>query len=277
MNFIRNKLLTIVLVLCLVFTIFVGITANRGGNVGVIQGTIKSAITPIQKYVYITGQRISNVFYFISSIASTRKENIELKTQIQKLNQQLIDYDKYKRENDELNSQLNFKNTHQNFNLLGANIIGKVGDGWFSTLILDVGEKDGVKKGQYVVSGQGYVGQVIEASSNTSSVMTILDEKANIPGKISSTGEDGLISGVGGASGNKLCKMSFLSPDTKAKPGDLIVTSNIITDQSNLVQNNILIGSITLIEDEKANLTKVAYIKPAVDFSKIEKVMVVIK
>lgn len=277
MEFLKNKLLTIVLVLCLAFTIFVGITANKKDNTGIIQGAITSTITPVQKYIYIAGQRINNMFYYILSIASLRKENLRLNTEVQNLNQKLIEYERYKRENQELVSLLNLKNTYKNIKFSSANVIGKVGDNWFDIIIIDVGEEDGIKKGQYVVAGQGLVGQVIEVNKNTSKVLTILDEKSNIPGKISSTGEDGMVIGEGNSLKDKICKMDYLPLETKAKPGDLVVTSNIINNEDVLIPSDILIGTIIKVEEEKSNLMNAAYIKPAVDFSRLEKVLVVIK
>jgi rod shape-determining protein MreC len=277
MNFLKNKLLTIVLVLCLVFTIFVGITANKKGNTGVFQQIVTGAISPIQKYVYIAGQRISNMFYFVSSIATTRTENVDLKKQIQELKSRLIDYDRYKKENVELNSMLGYKNNNPNLMYINATVIGKVGENWFELLVLDVGKNEDVKTGEYVVNGQGLVGQITEVGINTCKVITILDEKANIPSKVSSTGEIGIVVGTDVSNINKLCKINYLPPDSKTKIGDLILTSNIIPEGSNLVQDNILIGTVTSIEDEKTNLIKAAYVKPAVDFMKLEKVMVIKK
>ncbi|SEF89834.1 rod shape-determining protein MreC [Caloramator fervidus] len=277
MDFIKNKLLTIVLVLCLAFTIFIGITAGHKGNTGLFQNIISITLQPIQKNLYKAGQRISNVFYFVSSIANLKKENDMLKKEVEELRLKLVDYDKVKRENQELNSLLNFKNSNANLKLIGANVIAKVGRDWFDVILIDVGAKDGVKKGQYVIAGNGFVGQIIEVNQNSSKVMTLLDEMANIPAKVSSTEEVGLVSGVKTINKDKQCKITLLPFDTKAKEGDLVVTTNIITEDSSLVQNDILIGKITYIEDEKPNLTKLAYIRPAVDFNKLEKVMVIIK
>ncbi|MCX7884471.1 MAG: rod shape-determining protein MreC [Caloramator sp.] len=277
MDFLKNKLLTIVLVLCLAFTIFVGITANKKDNTGIIQGAITSTITPVQKYIYIAGQRINNMVYYISSITSLRKENLRLNLEIQNLNQKLIEYERYKRENEELMSLLNLKNTHQNTKFVSSNVIGKVGENWFDILVIDVGEDEGIKKGQYVIASQGLVGQVIEVNKNTSKVLTILDEKSNIPGKVSSTGEDGMVVGEGNSLKDKMCKIDYLPLETKAKPGDIVVTSNIINNEDILIPSDIQIGTITKIEEEKSNLMNAAYIKPSVDFSKLQKVMVVIK
>jgi rod shape-determining protein MreC len=277
MDFIKNKLLTIVLVLCLAFTVFVGITANRGENSGTVQQTITSAITPIQKYIYLAGQRISNIFYFVNSIAVTRKENFQLKSELQGLNQKLIELERYKRENQDLNKILAFKNTRPDLTMIGANVVGKVGENWFNIIVIDRGEEDGIKKGNYVITGQGYVGQVIETSKSVSKVITILDEKANIPGKISSTGEEGLIKGASGSGKDKLCEIDFLPTDTKVKQGDLIVTSNIITNDGAISHENLLIGTVVQLGEDKSNLIKHAYVKPAVDFSKLENVMVIVK
>ena len=277
MNFLKNKLLTIVLVLCLVFTIFVGITANKKANTGIFQQIVTGAISPIQKYVYIAGQRVSNMFYFVSSIATTRSENIDFKNQIQELKSKLINYDRYKKENVELNSILTYKNTNPELQYTSATVIGKIGENWFNVLVLDVGKNEDVKNGEYVVNGMGLVGYVIDVGLNTCKVITILDEKANIPSKVSSTGEIGIVIGTGIYNKDKLCKINYLPADSKTKIGDLVLTSNIIPEGSSLVQDNVLIGTVTSVEEEKTNLIKIAYIKPAVDFLKLEKVMVIKK
>lgn len=277
MDFFKSKLLTIVLVLCLAFTIIIGVTANKKINGNSIQSAVSSVVSPVQKYVYIAGQRISSVFYFMTSLANSRKENIALKEQIDGLNSKLIDYDKCKSENDELESLLAFKTSRSDIKYKAANVIGKVGDNWFDMFILDVGESDGIKKGEYVVNGQGLVGQVYSVSKTTCDVISILDDKANIPAKVSSTGEDGMVSGITGNTNEQKCRLNYLTVDTKAAAGNFVVTSNIVSNENIIIPSDILIGTIEKVEDDKPNLSKTAYIKPAVNFSKVNKVMVIIK
>ncbi|MEG2337567.1 MAG: rod shape-determining protein MreC [Clostridium sp.] len=277
MNFIKNKLLTIVLVLCLAFTIFIGISANKGENTGVFQQVVTSVVEPIQKYVYTAGQRISSMFHYVTSLGTIRTDNEKLKSEVSTLNGQLIDLERYKRENEELKSMLNFKNSNPTENMVGARVIGKVGENWFNTLVIDKGSNDGIKKGQYVVTGTGFVGKVKEVTSTTAKIMTILDEKANIPVKISSTGEQAMVSGAGIASKSKQSKVRFIQPDSKIKPGDKILTSNVIADEDQLAKDNIIVGTVTSVEEEKTNFIKVAYISTEVDFSTIENVMVMVK
>lgn len=275
MNLLKNKLLTIVLVLCLAFTIFIGITANKRENKGVFQGVISSTITPIQRYIYLAGQRIGNIFYYVDSIRIAHRENVELKSQVKDLQGRLVEYDAFKRQNEDLNKLLGYKDNSKFQKLIPANVIGKTGENWFDILLLDVGESDGVMKDQYVVTSEGLVGKVIETSANTSKVMTILDERINIPATLSSNGEDGIVSGVRSSSLERSSKMFYLSVESKAKEGDLVVTSNIIKDESVYIPSGIIIGSVTKLVDEKPNLEKAVEIKPIVDFSKLEKVLII--
>ncbi|MEG0153400.1 MAG: rod shape-determining protein MreC, partial [Cellulosilyticaceae bacterium] len=206
-----------------------------------------------------------------------RTENDKLKGEVNTLNTKLIDLDRYKRENEELKSMLNFKNSNPTENMVGARVIGKVGENWFNTLVIDKGSNDGIKKGQYVVTGTGFVGKIKEVSPTTAKVMTILDEKANIPVKISSTGEQAMVSGASIATKSKQSKVRFIPPDSKIKVGDKILTSNVVVDEDLLAKDNIIVGTVTAVEEEKTNFIKVAYIKPEVDFSTIENVMVMVK
>ncbi|MEG0641097.1 MAG: rod shape-determining protein MreC [Clostridium sp.] len=277
MNFIKNKLLTIVLVLCLAFTVFIGISANRGENTGIFQEVVTSVVEPVQRYVYTAGQRIGSMFHYVTSLGSIRSENVKLKEEVNTLNKQVIELDRYKRENNELKTMVNYKNTKPQNNTIGASVIGRVGDNWFNTLIIDKGSKDGIKKGQYVVTGTGFVGKVKEVLGSTSKVITVLDEKANIPVKISSTGEQGMVSGASSSLKGKQAKVRFIPPESKIKVGDKVLTSNVVSSDDQLAEQDIIVGTVTKVEEEKSNFIKVAYIGTEVDFLTIENVMVIIK
>lgn len=277
MNFLKNKLLTIVLVLCLAFTIFIGLSANKGENTGTFQNVITTAVSPIQKYVNIAGQRISGLFSYVTSIGSMKTENEKLKKEVNDLKKKVVDIDKYKRQNTELESALKYKNENADKNMVAAKIVTRVGENWFYALVIDKGSNQGIKKGQYVVTGEGYVGKVKEVSANTSKVMCILDEKANIPVKISSTGDTGIASGMGVAAKDKQAKVGLIPIESKVKVGDVIVTANISSNENEIVHEGIIVGKVTKIQDEQKNLIKQLYIKPEVDFTKIENVMVIVK
>lgn len=278
MNFFKNKLLTIVLVLCLAFTIFIGLSANKGENTGTFQEVVSTALAPIQKYSYAAGQRISGVFSYITSIGSMKTENEKLQKEASDLKKKLVEFDKFKRENKELKSALKLKDANTNVNMLGANVIAKADDNWFYTFVINQGSNNGIKKDQYVVTGEGhFIGKIKEVSKNTSKVMSVLDEKANIPVKVQATGDTGIVSGIGVASTNKQAKVRLIPLESKVKVGDIITTSNITPDEDKVPYEGLIVGKVTKIEEEKKNFIKQLYIKPEVDLSKVENVIVIVR
>ncbi|WDC83864.1 rod shape-determining protein MreC [Caloramator sp. mosi_1] len=105
-------------------------------------------------------------------------------------------------------------------------------------------------------------------------MMTILDENSKLPVIINETAEEGLLIENNNST---LCKVAYLPSETKAVEGNIVITSNITSNPDVLVPSGIIVGFIEKIEYEKINLSKTAYIRPAVDFTKIKKVQVLVK
>jgi rod shape-determining protein MreC len=267
----QNKLLTIVVVLSLVFVVFIGVTASRKDRVSIFEGIVGNVITPVQKYLYIGGQRISNMFGFISNISVMSSENLELKSKVEELEKQLIDYQATKAENDRLREMLDFKDENKSYSYLGANVIGKGSGSWYDVFIIDKGSNQGVKKFYPVVTSKGLVGQVMETGPNWSKVMAIIDENSRVSGSVSRTGDQGMVQGMPGLNGDKNCKMMYLPVSSTAKSGDFVVTSGI----SKFFPKNIMIGTIVEVTDDMSNFVKSATIKPSIDFTKLEEVFVI--
>lgn len=270
-QFFQNKLLTIVILLSLVFVVFIGLTASRRDRVSVFEGIVGNILTPVQKYIYMGGQRISNLFGFVSNIANISRENEELKKRIDELEKEIVDYQTVKSENDRLRDMLNFKDENKSYSYLGANVIGKGSGNWYDVFIIDKGKNQGVKKYYPVVTSKGLVGQVMEVGPNWSKVMAIIDENSRVGASISRTGDQGIVQGVPGLNGDKNCKIMYLPPSSDIKKDDFVVTSGI----SRFFPKNILIGTVVEISDDSTNFVKSAVIKPSVDFTKLEEVFVI--
>lgn len=267
----QNKLLTIVILLSVVFVVFIGLTASRRDRVSIFEGIVGNVLTPVQKYLYMGGNRISNMFSFITNISTLNRENVELKSKVEELEKNLVDYQTTKAENERLREMLDFKNENKSYSYLGANVIGKGSDNWYDVFIIDKGSNQGVKRFYPVVTSKGLVGQVMETGPNWSKVMAIIDENSRVSGAVSRTGEQGMIQGMPGLNGDKNCKMMYLRVDSDIKAGDFVVTSGI----SKLFPKNIMIGTVVEVSDDMTNFVKSATIKPSIDFTMLEEVFVI--
>lgn len=267
----QNKLLSVVIVLSLVFIVFIGLTASKRDRVGIFEGVVGNVLNPVQKYLYIGGQRVNNLFSFIANISNIKQENDALKANNLELENKLVEYEATKAENEKLREMLDFKSENNQYSYLGANVIGKSSGNWYDVFIIDRGSNQGVKKYYPVVTGRGLVGQVMEVGPNWSKVLSVVDERSRVSGAISRTGEQGMIQGVSDLNGGKNLRMLYLPANADVQQGDFIVTSGI----SKFFPKNIKIGVVAEVVDDKAEFVKSVTVEPEVDFNKLEEVFVI--
>jgi rod shape-determining protein MreC len=269
----ENKLLTIVIILSIVFVVFIGVTASKRDRVSIFEGVVGNVLSPVQKYLYIGGQRINNLFSFISNISTIKNENDALKAQNIDLENKLVDYDTLKSENQRLKEMLSFKEQYKDgiYTYVGASVIGKGSGNWFDVFIIDKGTNQGIKKYYPVVTGKGLVGQVVDVGPNWAKVLSIVDEKSRVSGIVSRSGDQGMVQGTSDFAGEKNCRMLYLASTSDVQVGDNVVTSEL----SKFFPKNISIGTVLSVDSEKNDFTKSITIKPSVDFSKLQEVFVI--
>lgn len=146
----------------------------------------------------------------------------------------------------------------------------------FVRFTINKGSKDGVSKGDIVVQGvknadqsvvSGLIGQVTEVGFNYSKVSTILDQSHNISILFPSSKKYGVIN-------NRDAERFYgylLDAQTDVPVGEEIVTSGV----GGLYPRGLYIGSVSEVTLAQDGLTKTVSITPAVDFSKLYRVLVV--
>jgi len=112
-------------------------------------------------------------------------------------------------------------------------------------LIIDIGEKNGVKLNDPVVSNKGiFIGSINEVNSTTSRVDLITNSSSVVGGSILSTGETtGIISGGHGA----IIEMDFVPRTLNPNQNDTVITSGIDPK----IPRGLVIGLINNIHDEE--------------------------
>ena len=146
----------------------------------------------------------------------------------------------------------------------------------FVRFTINKGSKDGVSKGDIVVQGvknadqsvvSGLIGQVTEVGFNYSKVSTILDQSHNISILFPSSKKYGVIN-------NRDAERFYgylLDAQTDVPVGEEIVTSGV----GGRYPRGLYIGSVSEVTLAQDGLTKTVSITPAVDFSKLYRVLVV--
>ncbi|MSR90860.1 rod shape-determining protein MreC [Inconstantimicrobium porci] len=269
MKFLKNKLAVAIIVLSVSFLSLIIYSVKRDGSS--IAGISGTALNPIQKVFFTINSKIKNEFQYVINFSSIRKENNALKEQNIKLENELIEYDNLKEENEKLRSMLNFKNQRDEYNYIGANIIGLSGESFLNGYLIDKGTKNGIAKDMVIITGEGLVGKVIEAHDTWAKAESLINENIAVAGKVQSTKETGIVKGFTDSKKNNLAKIEQLPMTSAVKKGDVVATSML----GNSYPDGIRIGEVISVEEDKVKVMKTAVIKPYINFNKLQQVFVV--
>jgi rod shape-determining protein MreC len=207
----------------------------------------------------------------VRSIVSYRKnaaQNYDLKKDIDRLQQGLVSLEELRLENERLKKLLSFRRQSR-FKTVAAAVIARDPSNWVPSVIIDKGKKQGIDKDMAVITELGLVGKVVEVGSTTSKVILINDPDLNVPAMTQRSREIGVISGTILGS----CRMRYISLDADLEIGDKIITAGL----SQMFPKGIFIGEVVEIRTDPSGLMKLCLVKPAVNLSKIEEVLVILK
>jgi rod shape-determining protein MreC len=149
----------------------------------------------------------------------------------------------------------------------GAEIIGAAASPDFRTLTIDKGRRDGLRPDMAVIAPAGVVGRVVVPSTRSAKVQLLIDRNAAAGVLIERSRAQGVV--VGG--GDDRLQMQYVSEASDLVVGDLVVTSGIDT----IYPKGLVVGRIETVEKNGPAFKKIV-VKPAVDFTQLEEVLVVL-
>ena len=163
---------------------------------------------------------------------------------------------------------LSFKH-RLSYTVMPAELIGRDPSSWFKTILVDKGSSAGVRQGAGVITPYGVVGKVISVSPTTATVLLITDVNSAVDVVVKRTRSRGIIEGFGENS----CLLNYVLKADQLQEGDTIVTTGL----NNIYPKGMVIGKIQTLSQEKSGFFQSVVVVPAVDFSKLHEVMIVIK
>lgn len=196
------------------------------------------------------------------------RQNEILKKQSDFLKNRLNTYNELILENSRLKQILSFKQKSP-FRLTASRVIGQSPDSWSSSIVIDKGRFNGIRRDMTVITYLGLVGRIVEAQEFTSKVILISDPNIGISALSQRSRQEGLVSGTLGE--NLIMRYLPLEPDIKIN--DIIITSGL----NAVYPKGLLIGMVTALGREFSGLSSYAIIKPAVNLSDLEEVLVIVK
>ena len=142
-----------------------------------------------------------------------------------------------------------------------ARVIADGGAPFVRTVLLNAGQRDGIRRGQAVVNADGLVGRIAEVGARSARVLLLSDLNSRVPVLNSESAQRGVLSGDNSDWPN----LVFLPNQAHVGMGDRIVTSG----HGGLFPPGLPVGIVGSIRDRKVR------IQPFVDWHRLEYVRVV--
>lgn len=150
---------------------------------------------------------------------------------------------------------------------VAAQVIGQDASNLYRGVVLNKGERDGIRVDMGVMTPAGVVGRVIKTGPSSSVVLLVTDPHNAIAGIVQRSRDEGIIEGTP----NGRARIKYLPLLSSVRISDVVVTSGLTGG----FPRGLVVGTIASIEKEEGALFQAAEIAPEADLSKLEEVLVI--
>ena len=151
---------------------------------------------------------------------------------------------------------------------LSGEIIAREWGGWIRSLTVNRGRGDNVPRLTAVISPNGLIGRVVDVRLGVSIVQVLTDPTSIVGAHVLRTRTPGIVEG----DPRGTLRFKFMARDgASIQSGDMLVTAG----QGGLFPRGIPIGTVRSIDNRGAALFHYADLTPAVDFARVDEVLLV--
>ena len=240
------------IIITIIILILVVIFSNNDNNTSFVENFASKLVMPIQ-----------------NGLTYLKSENEKLKSKNKDLEQSLRELENIKTENETLKEYLGLTEKYSGYKTIPGDVINKDISNYSKTITLNIGSKDGVKVDMTVISEEGLVGHVISVTESTAKVQTISDPGSSVSAMMSTTKDSIVCKGT--LENKSMLKAMYIPTEASVIQGDTIQTSGL----GGIYPKGIKIGTIKKVVDTENLTDRYALVETAVDFNKLNSVLVI--
>jgi len=273
----RSWLPLVLLVLGLLLLVF-----SEAGYLTPVENVLRYVLDPLQRAFSRVAVVTGDLFQTVREVRELRARVEELQAQVDALVVENVRLREYEAEVQQLRALLNFASEYPISAPLGADVVGReacdvfpcgevVGvepNPYLRYVTINVGALQGAEIGMPVVSrGPGMVGRVAQVGPRTAQVQLLTDPDSAIAALLQTSRVTGLV--VGQPDGT--LRMEYIPQEESVDVGDIVLTSGL----GGFMPKGLVVGQVTEVQQMDYELFQAAVVRPAVDFSRLELVLVI--
>jgi rod shape-determining protein MreC len=248
----------------------IGIWVANSGFARPVIGAATAAFAPVQQVLTVLVQPAGNLVRNVLDVGASREENERLRQAVERLNAEVVRLQESDIENERLRAMLDFRRRNPQFELLAARIIAMDPSSPVRSATIDRGADAGLREGMVTLSPAGnLVGRVVQVWPTTARVQFIVDSSSSVNALIQRA-DSRALGIVNGLPGDRLL-MRYLPQQEEIRAGDIVVTSGL----GESYPRGLHIGQVVEVKRNPVDLFQEARVDPAVKFSRLDSVQVI--
>ncbi len=215
---------------------------------------------PFQNFSSKISKKVTSSLDMLFNAEKYYNENEQLRNTLNEVYNDIIDYDKLRRENEELRVLLGLKDEYEDYEFSPpCSVIARNTNDPYGSFTINKGSDDGIKPNYPVITATGLVGVCYEVSSSTSKVRTFYSPRTAIGVTTVQSKATGVMEGDYELAADGLCRVSYISKTAEIAKGDVFFTTG-----SESFPAGLLVGTVEETGVEDSGLSQYATIKPAI-------------
>jgi rod shape-determining protein MreC len=246
--------------------ILISAQVNSRSGVPVLEAVTFGLFAEVQRGTSTGVSGVRGVWNRYGSLRNVEQENVELRRQLEAVQIELQERRALADRARGLQNLLALRDRTK-LKTMAAEIIASSASPDFRTLTIDKGTSDGLRTDMAVIAADGVVGRIVTPSGRAAKVQLLVDRNAAAGALVERSRAQGVVKGIGE---NRL-QLEFVSEAADVAVGDLVVTSGI----EGIFPKGFTLGRVDAVEKAGPAYKRIT-VMPAVDFSALEEVLVVL-
>lgn len=261
----------IILAAVAVFLTVVPSVLSIMGRQDLLRSAVNLLATPFKAAAKWCGDGVDGFVKYFTEYDRLKQENEELRQLLEEERQKNDSAEIALEENEWMRSFLLYAGGDTKLSLIDAMAVSRESGDSISSFTLNKGSLSGISVGMAVIGDKGLIGYVSEVGLTYSKITTIINDNTSVGVICPRSGAFGTLEGSYSYISNELCKMICAESNADIAVGDTVCTSGA----GSVYPFGISVGRVKAVEKDPYSKNTVAYIEPMVDFSSVDRVMVV--